>query len=73
MQARMRQMYLFEVVAVALVVVFGGTALAQSSNSNVDTFLGTWKFNADKSTSSGGSNPVKSRTEVVEATPDGGY
>jgi len=41
MQARMRQIYLFAVVAVALVVVLGGTALAQSSNSEV----GTWKLN----------------------------
>ena len=30
MQARMRRAYLFAVVAVALVVILGGTALAQS-------------------------------------------
>src|SRR6266852_4627161 len=45
MRARKRQMSLFAVVAVALVVVLSGTALAQSSNSEV----GTWKLNVAKS------------------------
>jgi hypothetical protein len=44
MRARMRQMYLFAVVAVALVVVVGGSAIAQSSNFSV----GTWKLNVAK-------------------------
>jgi hypothetical protein len=61
MQARMRQMSLVAVVAVALVVVFS-TALAQSSNSEV----GTWKLNLAKSKYSSGSGP-KSATIKIEA------
>jgi hypothetical protein len=45
MQARMWQMSLVGVVAISLFVVLGGTALAQSSNSEV----GTWKLNLAKS------------------------
>jgi hypothetical protein len=36
-----------------------------------DSSLGTWKFNAAKSKSTG-TNPTQSRTEVFEATADGG-
>ena len=45
MQARMRQMSLVGVVAIALVVAVGGTALPQSSNSEV----GAWQLNLAKS------------------------
>ena len=58
-QARMRQVHLFAVVAVAL-VVFGGTALAQS-----DTSLGNWKLNLAKSTYDPGPPPM-SETRVYE-------
>jgi hypothetical protein len=60
MRRRMRQMYLFAVVAVALMVVFGGTAFAQSS-----PFIGTWKLNLAKSKSPG--PPAMSVTRVNEA------
>jgi hypothetical protein len=66
MQARMRQMYLFAVVAVALVVVLCGTALAQSSNSEV----GTWKLNVAKSKFSLGT-ALKSGTTKIEAAGAG--
>ena len=36
-----------------------------------DSSIGTWKFNAAKSKSTS-SNPIKSQTDVREATPDGG-
>jgi hypothetical protein len=36
-----------------------------------DSSQGTWKFNAAKSKSTS-ANPVKSQTDVREATPDGG-
>jgi hypothetical protein len=36
-----------------------------------DSTLGTWKFNAAKSTSTS-ANPIKSQTDMREATPDGG-
>src|ERR1700736_5832798 len=65
-QARMRQMSLVAVVAVGLVVVLGGTALAQSSN----TELGTWKLNVAKSKFSPGT-AVKSGTIKVEAAGAG--
>ena len=38
-----------------------------------DSSLGTWKYNADKSKITVGTSPLKSRTEVIEATPDGGF
>jgi hypothetical protein len=60
MQRRMRQMYLFAVVAVALLVVLGSTAFAQSS-----PFIGTWKLNLAKSKSPG--PPALSATRVNEA------
>lgn len=66
MQSRMRQVYLFAVVAVALVVVLGGTAFAQSSNSE----LGTWKLNLAKSKYNQGPAP-KSTTLKIEAAGAG--
>jgi hypothetical protein len=65
-QARIRQMSLVAVVAVGLVVVLGGKALAQSSN----TELGTWKLNVAKSKFSPGT-AVKSGTIKVEAAGAG--
>jgi hypothetical protein len=63
----MRQVYLFAVVvAVALAVVLGGTALAQSNDSSV----GTWKLNLAKSTFNQGSAP-KSLTLKVETAGAG--
>ena len=54
---------------VARVVI--GLATTAIAMFGADIMLGTWKFNAamSKSTSS---NPIKSRTEVWESTPDGG-
>jgi hypothetical protein len=66
MQARMRQAYLLAVVVVASVVVFGGTAFAQSSNSQV----GTWKLNVAKSKYNPGPAP-KSVTVKYEAAGAG--
>ena len=60
MRAR-RQSYLFAVVAVALAVMMGGTALAQS-----DPSLGTWKLNVAKSKYNPGPPPM-SETRVYEA------
>ena len=61
MQARIRQMSLFAVIAVAFVVVFGGTALAQR-----DGTLGTWKVNLAKSKYEPGPPPT-SDARVLEA------
>jgi hypothetical protein len=68
MQARMRQMCLFAVVAVAWVVVFGGTALAQSSN----PLLGSWKLNVAKSKGSfkSGSTKFEAAGAGVKVTVD---
>jgi hypothetical protein len=66
MQARMRQMSLFAVVAVALVVVLGGTALVQSTNSEV----GIWKLNVAKSKFSLGT-ALNSGTTQIEAADAG--
>jgi hypothetical protein len=63
MQARMRQVYLFAMVAVALVVVLGGTALAQSSNPHI----GTWNMNAAKSKYNTGPAPKSSTTKIEAA------
>jgi hypothetical protein len=64
MQARIRQMSLVAVVALGLVV--GNTALAQSSNSEV----GTWKLNVAKSKFSPGT-AAKSRIIKIEAAGAG--
>ena len=75
MQAKERQVNLFAVVAVALVVVLGGSVLAQSSNPHV----GMWKANIAKSKVVSGT-PIKSTTTKIEAagagvkyTVDGAY
>ena len=60
-QARMRQVSLVAVVAVALVVIIGGTALAQS-----DSSLGHWKLDLAKSKYDPGPPPM-SETRVYEA------
>ena len=61
MQARMRQMSLFAVIAVVSVVILGGPALAQS-----DRTLGTWKVNLAKSKYEPGPPPT-SDTRVLDA------
>ena len=66
MQARIRQTCLFAVVALGLVVVLAGTALAQSGSSN----LGTWKINLAKSIYAAGTAP-KSASFAVEAAGAG--
>jgi hypothetical protein len=48
-----------------------GVAIASVGMFAADSSVGTWKYNAAKSKSTG-SNLTKSRTEVREATPDGG-
>ena len=47
------------------------TAITGIGMFGADSSLGTWKFNAAKSRSTA-TNKVKSRTDVYEATPDGG-
>ncbi|MEI6667559.1 MAG: hypothetical protein WCP29_05320 [Acidobacteriota bacterium] len=62
MQARIRQACLFATVALGLVVVLAGTALAQPGSSN----LGTWKLNLSKSTFAPGTAPKSATfTNVV--------
>ena len=53
-----------------LIVLTAMTALAVWG---ADSSLGTWKYNADKTKITVGTTPLKSRTEVIEATPDGGF
>jgi len=53
MQARTRQTCLFAVVALGLVAVLAGTALAQPT----DPSIGTWKVNPAKSTYAAGTAP----------------
>jgi len=62
MQARIRQTCLFAVIALGLVVVLAGTALAQSP--------GTWKLNLVKSKYNAGTAP-KSSTLKYEAVGAG--
>jgi hypothetical protein len=57
MQAGIRQACLFTAVALALVVVLGGTALAQPGSSNI----GTWKLNLAKSTFAPGTAPTSGK------------
>ncbi len=54
--------------AAQLVVVMAITAIAMFG---ADSEIGTWKLNVAKSKSIS-MNPLKSRTDVYEATPDGG-
>ena len=53
MLARIRQLCLFAVVALGLVVVLAGTTFGQPGSSN----LGTWKLNLAKSTFAAGTAP----------------
>jgi hypothetical protein len=48
-----------------------GMAITAIGMFGADSSLGTWKYNAAKSKSTS-TNPIKSRTDVREATPDGG-
>jgi hypothetical protein len=66
MQASIRQVYLLAVVALGLVVVLAGTALAQSSDSSI----GTWNLNVAKSKYTAGTVP-KSATVKTEAAGAG--
>jgi hypothetical protein len=61
MQARMRRIVYFVGVAVALFVIFGGKAFAES-----DPLLGTWELNLAKSKYEPG-QPPKSETMVNDA------
>ena len=50
-----------------------GMAITAIGMFGADSSLGTWKYNAAKSKSTSTStNPIKSQTDVREATPDGG-
>ena len=51
--------------------LFIGMVIAAIGMFGADSTLGTWKFNAAKSKSTS-TNPIKSQTDVREATPDGG-
>ena len=66
MQARIRQTCLFAAVALGLVVVLAGTALAQSGN----TSIGTWKLNIAKSTFAAGTTPKSGAFTVAAAGAD---
>jgi hypothetical protein len=66
MKARTGHAHPLAVVAVGLVILIAGTALAQSSNSS----LGTWKLNVAKSTYDAGTAP-KSLTITNEAAGAG--
>jgi hypothetical protein len=48
-----------------------GTAITAMGMYGADSMVGTWKLNLAKSTSTM-TNPLKSQTDVREATPDGG-
>ena len=48
-----------------------GAAITAIGMFGADSGVGTWKYNAAKSKSTA-TNPVKSRTDVREETPDGG-
>jgi hypothetical protein len=66
MQARVRQTCLLSAIAVGLLVVLTGAALAQPS----DPSIGTWKVNLAKSTYPAGTAP-KSATFTIEAAGAG--
>jgi hypothetical protein len=51
--------------------VFIGAAIMATAMFGADSSLGTWKYNAAKSKTIS-TNPIKSRTDVYEAMPDGG-
>jgi hypothetical protein len=65
MQPRVRQACLFAVVALGLVILLAGTALAQPGSSN----LGTWKLNLAKSTFAPGTAPKSAIFTNVVAGP----
>jgi hypothetical protein len=67
MQARIRQTHLLAVVALGLVVVLGGTTLAQSGT---PTNVGTWKLDLAKSKYAAGTAP-KSAVVKIEAVGAG--
>jgi hypothetical protein len=48
-----------------------GVAITGIGMFGADSSVGTWKYNAAKSKSTS-TNPIKSQTDVREATPDGG-
>lgn len=48
-----------------LILVMSSTLLG------ADRWIGTWKYNLPKSSSTA-KNPIRNRTEAIEATPDGG-
>ena len=48
-----------------------GVAITAIGMFGADSMAGTWKYNAAKSKTTS-SNPIKSQTDVREATPDGG-
>jgi len=48
-----------------------GVAITAIGMFGADSSVGTWKFNAAKSKTTA-ANPIKSQTDVREATPDGG-
>jgi hypothetical protein len=48
-----------------------GMAITAIGMFGADSSIGTWKWNAAKSKSIS-TNPLKSRTDIYEATPDGG-
>jgi hypothetical protein len=52
-----------------LIVVTAITAIGMYG---ADGSVGTWKYNTEKSKITVGTNTLKSRTDVVEATSDGG-
>ena len=54
-----------------LVKLFIGTAITAIGMFGADSSAATWKFNAAKSKTTS-TNPIKSQTDVREATPDGG-
>jgi hypothetical protein len=63
MHSQIRQVYLFTAVAVALVIVLGGMALAQSNNPQV----GTWKLNVAKSKYTAGPASKSGTTKIETA------
>lgn len=51
--------------------LFIGVAVTAIGMLGADSSVGTWKYNAAKSKSTS-TDPIKSQTDVREATPDGG-
>ena len=55
----------------ALLKIFTGLAITAVAMFGADSSVGTWKLNPQKSKATS-SNALKGRTEVIEATADGG-